>query len=413
MPDFKYKAIDAAGKVSTGVLSAGDKKTAAAMLASLQLNPITLKPVSESDAAMNSEVASSSENGVRKGGGENVALALVKKLHQLCGSGGMPVSDALKALSQRSLDKRIKKISRELYKDLSEGKMLANALEKYPDTFDPCMTHLVEAGESTANLSFVFENIINYINARKTLRQTIISALAYPIFLCLLASAVVMLFLFFMLPKIKSMMANMGAGENLPIKMMNAIGEILTTGVPVFAVLAVIAIIALKFYRKTEDGLKNTDAAFLKIPVIGKIIFDSDICRFSNLASTLFASGVNTTETFRLSEKSLKNAQMRSRFQAFRTAVNDGAPISAALQRFNLLESEDIDVISVGERTGNLVNGFAEINKSHAESLNKRIKIGTAALGGVALGTAFLLVFIFAMGIVLSILGLSQSIIAR
>ena len=74
-----------------------------------------------------------------------MALALVKKLHQLCGSGGMPVSDALKALSQRSLDKRIKKISRELYKDLSEGKMLANALEKYPDTFDPCMTHLVEA----------------------------------------------------------------------------------------------------------------------------------------------------------------------------------------------------------------------------------------------------------------------------
>ncbi|MFR6032243.1 MAG: type II secretion system F family protein [Bacilli bacterium] len=71
--------------------------------------------------------------------------------------------------------------------------------------------------ESTANLSFVFENIINYINARKTLRQTIISALAYPIFLCLLASAVVLLFLF-LLPKIKSMMANMGAGENLPIK---------------------------------------------------------------------------------------------------------------------------------------------------------------------------------------------------
>ena len=104
---------------------------------------------------------------------------------------------------------------------------------------------------------------------------------------------------------------------------------------------------------------------------------------------------------------------MRARFQSFRTAVNDGAPISAALQRFNLLESEDIDVISVGERTGNLVNGFAEINKSHTESLNKRIKIGTAALGGVALGTAFLLVFIFAMGIVLSILGLSQSIIAR
>lgn len=84
--------------------------------------------------------------------------------------------------------------------------------------------------------------------------------------------------------------------------MMNAIGEILTTGVPVLAAIAAIVFIALKFYRKTDDGLQRTDAAFLKIPVLGKIIFDSDICRFSNLASTLFASGVNTTETFRLSE---------------------------------------------------------------------------------------------------------------
>ena len=104
---------------------------------------------------------------------------------------------------------------------------------------------------------------------------------------------------------------------------------------------------------------------------------------------------------------------MRNRFQQFRTAVNDGAPISAALQRFKLLGDEDLDLISVGERTGSLVNGFSEINKSHSDSLNRRIKISTAALGGLALGMAFLLVLIFAMGIVLSILGLSQSLIPQ
>ena len=151
----------------------------------------------------------------------------------------------------------------------------------------------------------------------------------------------------------------------------------------------------------------------MKLPIIGRIIFDSDICRFSTLASTLFASGVNTTEAFRLAEKAVKNADMRSRFQSFRTAVNDGAPISAALQRYGLLENEDIDIISVGERTGSLVGSFAEINKAHTESLNKRIKTATTALGGVALGLAFALVFVFAMGIVLSILGLSQSMVAK
>lgn len=408
MAEFKYKAIDADGKITAGALAADDKKSASAILASMGLKPITIKTLAEGDSA---ESVANVEVG--KGGGEKVALALMKKLLQLSGTGGMPVSDAIKALSLRSLDPKLKSLARELYKDLSEGKTLADSLKKYPDTFDNSVTHLVEAGETTANLAFVFENIIAYINDRKALRQSIISALAYPLFLCALASAVVLLFLFFMLPKIKSMMANMGAAENAPIILMNLIGDALMYGLPILAVVVAATIVGVKFYRKTEDGMVKSDRFFMKLPIIGRIIFDSDICRFSTLASTLFASGVNTTEAFRLAEKAVKNADMRSRFQSFRTAVNDGAPISAALQRYGLLENEDIDIISVGERTGSLVGSFAEINKAHTESLNKRIKTATTALGGVALGLAFALVFVFAMGIVLSILGLSQSMVAK
>lgn len=408
MAEFKYKAIDADGKITAGALVADDKKSASAILASMGLKPITIKTLAEGDSA---ESVANVEVG--KGGGEKVALALMKKLLQLSGTGGMPVSDAIKALSLRSLDPKLKSLARELYKDLSEGKTLSDSLKKYPDTFDNSVTHLVEAGETTANLAFVFENIITYINDRKALRQSIISALAYPLFLCALASAVVLLFLFFMLPKIKSMMANMGAAENAPIILMNLIGDGLMYGLPILAVVVAAAIVGVKIYRKTEEGMVKSDRLFMKLPIIGRIIFDSDICRFSTLASTLFASGVNTTEAFRLAEKAVKNADMRSRFQSFRTAVNDGAPISAALQRYGLLENEDIDIISVGERTGSLVGSFAEINKAHTESLNKRIKTATTALGGVALGLAFALVFVFAMGIVLSILGLSQSMVAK
>lgn len=103
----------------------------------------------------------------------------------------------------------------------------------------------MEAGESTANLGFVFENIISYIEARRQLRRTIISALAYPVFLCVMASGVVLLFLFFMLPRIESMMSNIGAGESGPITLMKTIGSVLTTGVPVAAAAAILAVAAV------------------------------------------------------------------------------------------------------------------------------------------------------------------------
>lgn len=408
MREFKYKAIGGDGALTFGSIDAIDKRDALRKIEKLGLKPVSVKG-SENEISGEEQ----SYDSLKKGGGERVALKLIKKLQQLCGNGGMPVSAALKALSQRALEKSVKNISRELYKDLTEGKTLADSIAKYPDTFDSCTIHLVEAGESTANLGFVFQNIIEYIEARRQLRKTIVSALAYPIFLCTLAMGVVLLFLFFMLPRIKTMMSNLGAGENTPIKMMNAIGDFIMIYAPILALIGGLLALALYFYRKTDSGKLKSDAVFLKIPLIGPMIFDSDVCRFSNLSSTLFDSGVNTTETFRLAEKSIKNSDMRNRFQQFRTAVNDGAPISAALQRFKLLGDEDLDLISVGERTGSLVNGFSEINKSHSDSLNRRIKISTAALGGLALGMAFLLVLIFAMGIVLSILGLSQSLIPQ
>lgn len=412
MRKFKYRAMGAGGKIAVGEIEAADYKDACRKLRAASLSPISAERADGGDAR---EPAKSDEGRAASGnlGGEKTALAFFKKLLQLSGSGGMPVGDALKSLAQRSLDKRTATLCRELYKELSEGRTLADALKRYPALFDPCITHLVEAGESTANLGFVFENIISYIEARRQLRRTIISALAYPVFLCVMASGVVLLFLFFMLPRIESMMSNIGAGENGPITLMKTIGSVLTTGVPVAAAAAILAIAAIKFMRKTPEGLLKTDAALLKIPVIGKIAADSDLCRFSTLASTLFASGVNTTETFRLAEKSVKNSLVRSRIQNFRIAVNDGAPISAALKKFGIIDNEDIDIVAVGERTGSLVSAFAEIGKSHTESLNRRIKFSTGALGGAALALAFALVLVFAVGIVLSILGLSHGLVAK
>ena len=159
MREFKYKAIGGNGALTFGSIDAIDKRDALRKIEKLGLKPVSVKG-SENEISGEEQ----SYGSLKKGGGERVALKLIKKLQQLCGNGGMPVSAALKALSQRALEKSVKNISRELYKDLTEGKTLADSIAKYPDTFDSCTIHLVEAGESTANLGFVFQNIIEYID---------------------------------------------------------------------------------------------------------------------------------------------------------------------------------------------------------------------------------------------------------
>ncbi len=405
---FQYRAIDSSGVIKEDIINASDKVRAVKMLTQDGLKVLSI----ESLSSENSKVQESKVKLENDKIGEKIAIVFFKKMLQLCGSGAMPVGDALKSLASRSLDPKIKSLGRNLYKDISEGKLLANAMEHYPKAFDSCVCRLVEVGESTANLSFVFKNIIKYLQDRQTIRKNIISALAYPVFLCIMACAVVVLFLFFMLPKIKLMMTNMGAEENFPIVMMTCIGNILTYGVPILLTIIFLLSVFIKFFRKSKEGRLKFDEFILKIPLISKLVVDAETSRFSSLCATLFASGVNATDAFYMTEKSIKNLAFKEKFKNFRIMVNDGVSIPLAIQRFGLLSDEDIDVLSVGEKTGSLANAFSEISQIRAENLERNIKTLTALSGGIALATAFILVFIFAMGIVLSILGLSQSISA-
>ncbi len=201
MANYKYKAINKAGATVNSSIEAVDKRAAVNALKAKGLNVLQIGEY----------VGGRGANGGKKiAGGRKLSLIFFTKLEQLC-QGAMPVGDAIRSLSQRSLNENLKNLSRALYKDLSEGKALSMALTQYPEIFDKTIVHLLEAGESSANLVPIFRNIIEYLEEKKQLRAKMISATAYPAFLSLLAFGVVIFFLFYMLPKIESMMESMGA----------------------------------------------------------------------------------------------------------------------------------------------------------------------------------------------------------
>ncbi len=408
MAEFQYRATDSSGAILKSAITAADRRSAMAKLAARGLRVIDLKgaePASASQAAISSEDSKRALSG-----GEKLALMFFKKVLQLC-KGGMPLGDALKSLAQRSLNKDMQALSRELYKSVSEGATVASAMQNYPKIFEPCIVHLSEAGESTANIVAVFTNIVEYLESKRQLRASVSSALVYPIILCSLAFGVVLLFLFYLMPMIENMMANLGGELNLPVKILLFMGDAMIYGTPIVAAVVFISIIAIAKWRQSESGRIESDKILLKSPLIGKIVFNADICRFTNLISTLYQSGVNTTETFRLAEKTIKNAYLRLQFQQCRLAVNDGVAVAQAFKNFKILDDDDIDILSVGERTGSLVECFAEIKKMHDEILRSDIKTATSILTAVALLSAVVIIFLVALGIVSSVFGLSENLV--
>jgi type II secretory pathway component PulF len=136
-----------------------------------------------------------------------------------------------------------------------------------------------------------------------------------------------------------------------------------------------------------------------------------DICHISNLCATLLESGLNTTETLRMTERTITNTVVQSRFNAARSLINDGASFSNAFRRYAVLPDLDLDLLSVGENTGNIAKSFREIYKMHSQQLTEQFQLLTILITGGALGTAFMLVAILAISIVLSVLGMSKSLL--
>ena len=206
------------------------------------------------------------------------------------------------------------------------------------------------------------------------------------------------------------MLASLGGELNLMAKILiNGSNIVLAIG-PFIIIGFLIVLGILRQLNKTESGGMRIDRSLLQVPLIGKVLFFSELFQLSSLLGTLIWSGIGLTENLRLCERTIKNRFLRSRFRAARALVNEGKSLPEALRKFNFMPLMQLDVLEVGEKTGNLGNSLNDTAKSFRVELTKRIKVMTNLISGLALGFAFSLVALVAVSIVTSIFQVSKSI---
>ena len=167
---------------------------------------------------------------------------------------------------------------------------------------------------------------------------------------------------------------------------------------------------AMHRWSKTEAGGLAVDKGLLKLPLFGNIIYLAETFQLTSLLSTLIWSGIGLTENLRLCEKTIKNRFLRNNFRSARALVNEGKSLPDSLRKFKLLPLIQLDVLEVGEKTGNLGNSMEDVSNSFRVQLTKKIKAMTTLISGAALGFAFSLVGLVAIAIVTSIFEVSKSI---
>lgn len=418
MGEFVYSAKDTGGQTVSSSLQAADRKEAIRKIRSRGLTPIRVtsggnsptkvsKPVKTENKAVAPDAKVKNAKPVRLG--RRHALPFLKNFYELHKS-GLPIAEALRILGKRIKDPAQAAIIKNLLRNVQEGKSLSDSLAEMDRVFDGSTVNLVGAGEMTGNLHEVLDRLIEYMENRREMRNKVIGSLVYPCVILFAAICVVLLFLFVLMPKMQTLFDSLGGTLPLPTRLLLGLADFLLYVGPFILVGGFLLFTSLWRWHKTESGALFIDRFLLRIPLVGNMIIYAETTQITQTLGLLLENGVTTVEAFKLTGRTVGNKYIFREFRDVRQKVFEGTAVSKALENMAIMPDIMIDLISVGENTGNLVPSFYEVTKMFQKRLGQILATLTGVISLGALLFAFLFVALIAFGIVSAIFSVSSSL---
>ncbi|MBS0630693.1 MAG: type II secretion system F family protein [Verrucomicrobia bacterium] len=413
MPRFSYTARDRSGSAVNAELEAPSRKDALRILSSrgLQVSSVTEAVAAPGKPAKKKKGAEAKAERAAKGDitlSRKQRLPFIEALYDLTSS-GLSAGEAVRLLSLRIKEPGLRVISGGLWERLSEGAPLSRAMADFPAVFDQATVNLIQAGEATGSLNDTLARLIQHLIDQRELRRELVMALAYPVFMMFVASGVILFFLFFLLPRLQTLLQSLGGQLPLSTRMLVGFADFVLHYGIFIAVAAVVGGISFWRWRKTEAGQMATDAWLLRLPLVGPFVVSQTVLQFSQTLSVLLANGITAAEALRMTERQIGNLVHRTAFKAATARVLEGEVLSSALTRTGCFPDLVLDRLAVGENTGNIVPSLRDIAKNYQKQVSNQLNIFTKVLASAVLMVVFVLVAFIAFAIVSAVFKVSAS----
>jgi len=347
MGAFEYTAMDKAGKQVKGLLEGDTPKHVRQLLRDRKLLPVSVSEVARKEARRQTSFS------FRKGI-SSAELALITRQLASLSQSGLPLEEALLAVSQQNDQPRTKSVLLGVRAKVMEGHTLADGLGDYPQAFPELYRATVAAGEQSGHLDVVLERLADYTEARQELRQRVTNAMVYPIALVVMAVGIISFMLATVVPKIVSVFENTSAELPALTSGMIATSDFLRA-YWFFVIIAIGVISYVAWWILQKDRPRRRFHAFLlRMPIIGRLTRGINTARFTRTLSILAGSGVPILEALTISAEVIENLPMRDAVQEATLRVREGASISKSLAASKLFPPMMIHLISSGEAGGRL-----------------------------------------------------------
>lgn len=414
MARFAYSARDRAGQSVSAELDAPSRKDALRLLTARGLQVATVTelqagPVGKGGKATAKRAPKSAARIAAQAPRRSERLPFLESLHDLTSS-GLSAGEAVRLLSTRIKEPRLRTLCAGVWERISEGAPLSRALGHYPEVFDSATVNLIQAGEATGSLNDTLARLIAHLVEQRELRSQLMSALAYPVFMVFVSGGVILFFLTFLLPRLQTLLSSLGGKMPTSTKLLIGASNFALSIWGVMAVVAVvIGITSFLAWRQTPAGRAQTDAWLLKLPLIGPFIVAQTVLSFSQTLSVLLENGITASEALRMTEKQIGNEVHREAFKTATGRVLEGESLSVAMMRTGCFPDLVLDRLAIGENTGNVVPSLKQIAQAYQKIITGQLNVFTKMVAGVVLGGVFTFVGFIAFAIVSAVFQVSAS----
>ena len=388
MAIFQYRALQTDGTVAVGEIEAAGRQEAFRQMEGLGLRPLRLAQRDGAEKAT-SKKAEASINGEEKGaltlslgGSKRISPRMLENFTRLLSSllaAGVPLSRALVILTREAASPASAAKWKEIHDLVVDGMSLADAMAKSPETFPRVYVAMVEAGETGGFLDVVLAQIADFQAREKEMRSKVMTALLYPAILFVLALCVLVFLLVFFIPRFQTIFT--GFGGHLPVltQMIVSASDLLRSfGLIVLGGLVIIGYM-VRSWVTSEQGRRTWEGLMLRAPVVGPLVAQFAMARFSRMLGTLLGAGVPLINALNVARRSIGNQVLVDAVCNSIERVKEGKQLGPSLANCRTLFSGSVvEMISVAEESGRLDQELVRIANVTEGDLDRQLKAAVA-----------------------------------
>ncbi len=368
MPVFEYTGRTSTGQPVSGSLEAKNKDE---IIKLLRKQRVIVTKIKKKPKQINIVIGS---------GIKAVEISRFTRQFAVMIEAGLPLVQCLDILATQTPNKIFAKKLADVRDSVSSGSTLANALAKHKKVFDELYVNMVEAGEISGALETILKRLAEYREKADAIKRKVKGAMTYPAIVTTMLVLIAWVMLTFIVPIFAGMFEGLGAELPKPTQIVMNISNWLKHNMLVMFVILAAIIIIYKILNKNPKTKYYLDLIKLKMPIFGQLVRKSAVAKFSRTLSTLLQSGVNIIDALTITSKTAGNKVLERAIKNAIISISQGETITAPLEESNVFPPMVIQMINVGEKTGNIDEMLSRVADFYDEEVDAAVESLTALI---------------------------------